>query len=127
MLRSDAQGFTQFGECYFSEVNPKVTKAWKKHRLQTQNLAVPVGRVRMVIFDDREESATRGELQVLELGRPDAYIRLSIPPGVWYGFSCISSVPALIANCADLPHDPNESEQVSVNDPRFPYQWDSAT
>ena len=123
MLRSDAPGFTKFGECYFSEVFPRSVKAWKRHRTQVQNLAVPVGRIRIVIYDDREESPTRGSLQELELGRPDAYFLLQIGPGLWYGFSCISSTAALIANCADLPHDPTESEVRSADDREIPYCW----
>jgi dTDP-4-dehydrorhamnose 3,5-epimerase len=123
MLRCDALGFVRFGECYFSEVLPGAIKAWKRHRVQTQHLAVPVGRIRLVIYDDRECSPTRGNFQVLELGRPDAYLRLLIPPGLWYGFACISSTPALLANCADLPHDPTESELRPANDSRMQYVW----
>lgn len=125
MLRCDAEGFTRFGECYFSEVLPGAIKAWKRHRAQTQNLAVPAGRILIVIFDDRDGSLTRGRVQILELGRPDAYMRLQVPPGLWYGFRCISATPALLANCADLPHDPKESDQLSMNAPEIPYRWDS--
>jgi dTDP-4-dehydrorhamnose 3,5-epimerase len=124
MLRSDAAEFTRFGECYFSEVFPGATKAWKRHRAQTQNLAVPWGRIRVVIYDEREGSSTQGRLQVLELGRPDAYLRLRIPPGLWYGFSCISATPALLANCADLPHDTKESDTRPIDDPGIPYRWE---
>jgi dTDP-4-dehydrorhamnose 3,5-epimerase len=123
MLRCDAPGFERFGEVYFSEVLPGSIKAWKRHSVQTQNLAVPVGRIRLVIFDDREESPTKDKLQVLELGRPDAYLRVLIPPGLWYGFACISNMSALLANCADLPHAPDESETCSANDPFIPYTW----
>ena len=123
MLRSDAPEFTQFGECYFSEILPGAVKAWKRHRAQTQNLAVPVGQVRMVIFDDREGSPTRGQVEAVELGRPEAYVRLRIPPGLWYGFQCVGDTPALIVNCADLPHDPTESEVRSLDDPEMPHLW----
>lgn len=123
MLRCDAAEFSRFGECYFSEVLPGAIKAWKRHRMQTQNLAVPVGRIRMVIYDNREGSVTRGQLQELQLGRPDAYLRVQIPPGLWYGFACISDAPALLANCTDFPHDPIESEQCPPNPPIIPYQW----
>ena len=125
MLRRDAADFGGFGECYFSEVLPAAVKAWKRHRLQTQTVAVPVGRLRMVIYDDRAGSPTRGRLEVLELGRPDAYLRLSIPPGVWYGFSCVSAMPALLVNCADLPHDPADAETLALDDPGIPYTWPS--
>jgi len=123
MLRCDAPEFTRFGECYFSEILPGFIKAWKRHRVQTQNIAVPVGRIRLVVFDDRESSSTKGKLQILELGRPDAYLRIKIPPGLWYGFACVSSTPALLVNCADSPHTPDESELSSVDDPSIPYAW----
>ena len=123
MLRCDTPEFVRFGECYFSEVLPGAIKAWKRHRAQTQHLAVPVGRIRMVIYDDRVSSSTRGSLQVLELGRPEAYLRLRIPPGLWYGFTCISATPALLVNCADLPHDPAESELLMPNNSTVPYVW----
>ncbi len=123
MLRCDTPEFTRFGECYFSEIMPGAIKAWKRHNTQTQNLAVPVGRIRMVIYDSRESSTTRGHLQVLELGRPDAYFRLRIPPRLWYGFACTGATPALLANCPDLPHDPADSKVRPVNDSTIPYAW----
>ncbi len=123
MFRSDAPEFTRFGECYFSEISPGAVKAWKRHRVQTQNLAVPVGRIRMVIYDDRNSSPSCGRLQILELGRPDAYQRLMIPPNLWYGFCCISTTPALLANCTDFLHDPTESEQRPIDHPTIPYKW----
>jgi dTDP-4-dehydrorhamnose 3,5-epimerase len=123
MLRSDGPGFTKFGECYFSEVLPDAIKAWKLHSQQTQNIAVPVGRIRLVIYDDRVGSSTRGNILIQELGRPDNYLRVNIPPGLWYGFACIGNTPALLANCADLPHDPIEGERKSAFDPSIPYNW----
>lgn len=123
MLRCDSPEFVRFGECYFSEILPRVVKAWKRHRVQTQNLAVPVGRIRMVIYDDRVSSPTCGKLDILELGRPDCYCRLRIPPGLWYGFMCVSQIPALLVNCADFPHDRAENEMLQMNDPAIPYSW----
>lgn len=123
MLRSDASDFMKFGECYFSEVLPGAIKAWKLHREQTQNLAVPIGRVRLVIYDDRAGSSTRRNIQIQELGRPDSYLRVKIPPGLWYGFACIGHTSALLANCADLPHDPAESARKPTFDSSIPYDW----
>ncbi len=122
-MRRDAPEFTTFGECYFSEIVPGAVKAWKRHREQTQHLAVPIGRVRFVVYDDRESSPTLGEIQVVELGRPDDYNRLCIPRGLWYGFTCLSDRPALIANCADRPHDPDDAELRPEDDPGIPYRW----
>lgn len=114
MLRADTPDFTRFGECYFSEIHRGAIKAWKRHRTHTQNLAVPVGRIRIVVYDQREESHTRGQYEALELGRPDGYARLRIPPRLWYGFIGLGPAAALIANCTDAPHDPHEAETVAV-------------
>jgi dTDP-4-dehydrorhamnose 3,5-epimerase len=122
-MRSDAPDFVRFGECYFSEVLPGAIKAWKRHRAQTQNFSVPTGRIKLVIFDDRPGSPTRGVLSAMELGRPDAYRRVRVPPGLWYGFACLSATPALLANCADLPHDPADGELVAQDHAAIPYRW----
>jgi dTDP-4-dehydrorhamnose 3,5-epimerase len=114
MLRSDAPEFVRFGECYFSEINPGAIKAWKRHRTLTQNLAVPVGRIRVVVYDAREGSGTRGCRDVIELGRPDAYARLRIPPQLWYGFIALGTTASLIANCADALHEQGESEALAA-------------
>ncbi len=126
MIRNDSQDFHGFGECYFSEIRPGAVKAWKFHLNQTQNLAVPAGKVRLVVFDDREGSDTRGQLQALELGRPDNYFRVTIPPRLWYGFACVSPELALLANFANIPHDPAESITLPVGEARIPYQWRSS-
>jgi dTDP-4-dehydrorhamnose 3,5-epimerase len=121
--RADDTRIGSLGECYFSEVLPGAVKAWKRHRLQTQNFAVPVGRIRIVLYDDRDGSPSHGQILVLELGRPDAYCRLRVPPGLWYGFAGLSTTPALVANCTDLPHDPSESENRLACDAAIPYEW----
>lgn len=123
MLRSDAPHFMGLGELYFSEVLPGCVKAWKRHTRQTQHFAVPVGQLRVVLYDDREDSPTRGRVQQVELGRPDHYALLRIPVNVWYGFTCLGESPAVIANCADIPHDPLEGERLPVQTDTIPYTW----
>ena len=123
MLRNDDPTFTTFGECYFSEVLPGAVKAWKLHLEQTQHFCVPVGRIKLVIYDNRKDSISNGNVQLIHLGRPDSYFRIMIPPGLWYGFTCISKIPALLVNCADIPHNPQESEVRMIDDVSIPYKW----
>jgi len=123
MLRSDAGHFDRFGEIYFSEVLPGKVKAWKRHRLMTQNFTVPVGRIRIVIFDDHFNSPSKGVHEELILGRPDNYYLLRIPPLLWYGFQGIAETPSLLANCSDICHDPHESEARDFSDSYFPNLW----
>lgn len=125
MLRSDAVHYRGFGEVYFSEVRPGAVKAWKFHRIMTQHFAVPCGRIRLVIYDDRADSATRGAVAELELGRPDAYRLVIVPPQLWYGFTALGAEPALLANCADVAHTTGESDRLDPNEAtvRIPYAW----
>uniref|UniRef100_UPI0040481750 hypothetical protein n=1 Tax=Algoriphagus sp. TaxID=1872435 RepID=UPI0040481750 len=123
MIRNDSEEFTTFGECYFSEIFPNSIKAWKKHTIQTQNIVVPIGRVKLVLFDDREGSPTEGKLMQMELCRPDSYLRVTIPPQIWYGFKCTGETPALITNCVDIPHELNESIIIDYLETSLPYNW----
>lgn len=122
MLRCDSPLFERFGEIYFSFVNPGVVKAWKKHKRMTQNFAVPIGMIRLVIYDNRDGATSYGRTEIMEIGEEN-YCLVKIPPLLWYGFQCTSSTQALIANCTDIPHDPDEAEQQDPLDSFIPYQW----
>ena len=123
MIQKGSLGFIDFGECYMSEINPHQIKAWKRHSKQTQNITVPIGRIRFVAYDDRLESPTYKTIAEYELGRPDSYKRITIPPGVCYGFKSITNVPTLIVNCTDLPYSKDESLQIDINENNIPYSW----
>jgi dTDP-4-dehydrorhamnose 3,5-epimerase len=122
MLRVDSEGFESFGEIYFSEVYPGAIKGWHIHKRMTLNYAVPRGHIKLVLYDDREGSVTRGELQELFLG-PDNYCLVTIPPMVWNGFKGLGDEMALVANCSTIPHDATEIDRLDPFDRRIPYDW----
>ncbi len=123
MLRADSDGFTGFGEIYFSCVYPGAVKAWHIHKRMTLNYAVPHGNIKFVLYDDRENSPTRGELQEIFLG-PDNYCLVTVPPRVWNGFKGIGPTMAIVANCASIPHDPAEIDRLDPFSPDIPYSWE---
>ena len=122
MLREDSPGFTRFGEIYFSCIHPGAVKAWHLHKRMTLNYAVIAGQIKLVLFDDRENSATRGEVQELFLS-PENYCLVRVPPLVWNGFKGIGDSSATVANCATLAHDPAELERRPPFDSGIPYDW----
>lgn len=122
MLREDSSVFERFGEIYFSTVYPGVVKGWHIHKRMTLNYAVPSGMVKLVCFDDREDSPTRGAVQELHVGELN-YVLVTIPPLVWNGFKGEGTGPALIANCATVAHDPDEIDRVDPFDNDIPYDW----
>lgn len=123
MLRADSPDFKSFGEIYFSCVYPGAIKGWHYHKKITQNYAVPVGRIKLVLYDERENSPTKGEIQEIFLG-PDNYLLVTIPPHVWNGYKGIGTETALVANCATHPHDPTEMDRLDPLQSRIPYKWD---
>ena len=123
MLKNDSSLFKQFGEVYFSEIHSGLVKAWKRHKKQSQNLVVPLGKILLVIYDDRPNSNTRGKIAQYNLGRPEDYRLIHIPPMLWYGFQGIGDQTSMIANCTDLSHDPEEMESLSAVTSQIQYQW----
>jgi dTDP-4-dehydrorhamnose 3,5-epimerase len=122
MLREDHPAFERFGEIYFSLVYPGVIKGWHIHKLMTLNYAVPVGMIKLVCYDDREGSPTRGVVQEIHVGELN-YALVTIPPLVWNGFKGEGEHAALVANCATIPHDPEEIERLDPFSPQIPYDW----
>ena len=122
MLRADAPEFESFGEIYFSCVYPGVIKGWHIHKRMTLNYAVPHGHIKLVLFDDRDASPTKGTVQEIFLG-PDNYNLVTIPPLVWNGFKGIGTEMSIVANCASIPHDPDEIDRLDPFDERIPYDW----
>ena len=123
MLRADAPHFEQFGEVYFATGYPGVIKAWHLHSRQTQNYAVIAGMIKLVIYDDREGSSTRGELQEIFMGEEN-YCLVRIPVGVYNGWKCIGTERAIVANCATEPHDPTEMSRLDPFCSSIPYSWE---
>ena len=122
MLRADDPHFEKFGEIYFSVVYPGVIKGWHLHKRMTLNYAVIVGMIKLVLYDDREGSPTRGELMELFIGESN-YVLVKIPPRIWNGFKGIGVKPAIVANCATEPHDPEEIVRMDPFTDKIPYDW----
>ncbi|KDN53955.1 dTDP-4-dehydrorhamnose 3,5-epimerase [Flavobacterium seoulense] len=120
MKKSDA-GYYGFGEAYFSTIHFQDVKPWKKHLEMTLNFVVPLGEIRFVIYDDRDESVTKNNFFDVTLGS-NAYQRITIPPGVWVAFSGVGSGFNLLLNLANLEHNPAEVERKEELS-EIPYQW----
>ena len=122
MMRNDDKIFKKFGEIYFSCTHPGVVKAWHMHKKMTLNYAIISGQLKIVLFDDRKKSSTKGTLQEIYMSTEN-YFLLSVPPLIWNGFKAIENRSSIIANCTDVAHDPNEMIKKPFDDPMFPYDW----
>jgi len=118
-LKCTDPGFQGFGEAYFSMAEAGAVKAWKLHRRMTLNLVVPVGEVRFVFF-----SADAKAHREITVGAGN-YARLTVPPGIWFGFQGLAAPFSVILNVADIPHDPDEALRKSLEE--FTYEWKRVT
>ena len=123
MLKKTDPEFEEFGEIYFSTVYPGAIKGWHLHKMMTLNYAVIKGCIKLVLYDQREGSPTRGELQEIFIG-DNNYCLVKVPPGVVNGFKGVGTEESIVANCATHPHDPEEIIRISPFSPEIPYNWD---
>jgi dTDP-4-dehydrorhamnose 3,5-epimerase len=108
-MKNSDQGFVDFGESYFSIIKPHSIKGWKRHIKMTLNLIAPIGEVEFTFVDEIQNSMK------FKIGEKN-YSRLTVPPGIWFAFKGIAEPYSLLNNIANIEHDPNEVERVSLED-----------
>ena len=129
MLRADDAIFEGFGQVYVTGCRRGVAKGWHYHKLQTDHFVCLSGRALVVLYDGRDESPTRGEVQEFILTSPPlpepAPMLLKIPRLVVHGFTAHGCDEARIVNVPTLPYryaDPDEF-RYPWNSPEVPYRW----
>jgi len=122
-VKRTESSFHGFGEAYFSTVDQGAIKAWKRHHKMTLNLVVPCGEIKFVLYDDRQDSQTYGQINELTLSLQN-YQRLTVPPMVWLGFKGLSDDLNMLMNVSNVPHDPDEYDRIDAYKNHINYQWD---
>ena len=125
MLRCDDPFFQKFGQTYVSVAYPGVVKGWHYHKVQTDHFVIVKGMMKVVLYDRRDDSPTKGMINEFFLGEKNPVL-VTIPPGVIHGMKGIGTEPAMLVN---VPTEPYRYEQPDehrvdphVND--IPYKWD---
>ncbi|MBM4019189.1 MAG: dTDP-4-dehydrorhamnose 3,5-epimerase [Planctomycetes bacterium] len=124
MFRSDDPDFEKFGQVYLTSAYPGAVKAWHYHKKQTDNFVCVRGMMKVVLYDPREGSPTRGQVNEFFLGDWNT-VRLRIPAGVYHGFKCISASEAVIINVPTEPYNRKEPDEyrLPAHSPEIPYDW----
>ena len=121
-IKKSDKGFSDFGEAYFSTITNGEIKGWNKHSKMILNLIVPMGEVIFVLYDNRENSISKGSFLKVVLS-PSNYLRLTVPPGLWMAFKGNCNDINLILNVASIEHDPDEIDRLDLNEISF--NWES--
>jgi dTDP-4-dehydrorhamnose 3,5-epimerase len=124
MLRSDWPEFGGFAQAYVTCCYPGIYKAWHYHQRQWDLFICVWGMALVVLYDPRENSPTRGELNEFHLGLLKPLL-LKIPPGVVHGFTAEGPEPALIVNFPSelYNYDHPDEHRLPYDDPSIPYRW----
>jgi dTDP-4-dehydrorhamnose 3,5-epimerase len=124
MLRADDELFLKFGQVYLTAAYPGVVKAWHYHEKQTDHFVCVRGMMKVVLYDDREGSPTRGMLNEFFVGDHNPLL-IQIPPLVFHGFKCVSETEALVVNIPTEVYDHARPDEfrLDADDPRIPYDW----
>lgn len=124
MMRDDDEFFQKFGQVYLSVVYPGVVKGWHYHKKQTDHFVFVKGMAKVVLYDRREGSQSRGEIDEFFMGENNP-ILLVIPPLVLHGMKGIGAEPAYLVNTPTehYVHENPDEFRMAQDDPSIPYDW----
>jgi dTDP-4-dehydrorhamnose 3,5-epimerase len=121
--RSDEPGFPGYAQSYITSTLPGVIKAWYRHHRQVDQMTVVTGLLKLVLYDGRDDSPTRGRLNEIIIGEVAPRLVL-IPPGVWHGFQAIGRETfCLHLNTVAWKAEDTDEDRLPVDDPSIPYKW----
>jgi len=127
ILRSDWESFQKFGQVYITAAYPQIVKAWHMHKKQTDNIACVKGMIKLVLYDNREKTKTKGETNEFIIGEKNLLL-VKIPPQVWHGFKTITEDYALVMNIPTELYNYKEPDEhrLPPNTDKIPYDWKPA-
>ncbi len=121
-VRSD-NILNDFGEVYFKKLYFGVVNGWHVHEQLFLNFICIFGMIKLVLYDIRDGSSTKGVLQELFIGE-DNYCMVHIPAGVANGSKGIGHPFSIVTNVASAPHDPGlKYLRIDPHSGEIPYDW----
>jgi len=124
MIRADDPFFRKFGQSYLTAAFPGVVKGWHYHKVQWDHFVVVKGMMKIVLYDARDGSPTKGLVNEFFMGEHQPCI-LQIPPYVYHGFKCVSETEALVVNFTTDVYDYAKPDEFRVHphENDIPYDW----
>ncbi|MCK5534762.1 dTDP-4-dehydrorhamnose 3,5-epimerase family protein, partial [bacterium] len=111
-------------QIYMTTAYPGVVKGWHYHKKQVDNFVVVKGMMKVVLYDERDNSRTKGEVNEFFMGEQNP-ILLQIPLLVYHGFKCISEQEAICINCPTQLFNYNQPDEfrIPAHSNQIPYDW----
>ena len=124
MVRRDDPMFTKFGQVYCTTVHAGVVKGWHFHKKQIDNFVCVSGMIKLVAYDSRPTSATKGLVNEWCLGIHNPLL-VQIPAGVYHGFKGLTEPEAVVINTPSEPyhHARPDEYRLDPHQNNIPYDW----
>ena len=124
ILRRDDEIFENFGQIYLTVCKPGYVKAWHYHKKQNDLFSVVKGNAKLVLYDMRDNSKTKGEIQEFIIGE-DNPVLVKIPPGIVHGFTTTKNEPVFIINCPTelYNYEAPDEYRIPFNSKKIPFNW----
>lgn len=113
------EGFAQISHSFMVD---GVVKAWHIHKTQTDWWHVVRGTIKVALFDLREKSETKNQLNEFLLGDNGEKLVLKIPPGVAHGLKVLQG-PADLVYITSSIYSSKEEGRIQYDDPIIGYDW----
>ena len=125
LFRSDWDEYQKFGQSYMTTAYPGAVKAWHYHKKQTDSFVCIKGMMKVVLYDARPDSPTKGEINEFFIGEKN-FSLVQIPPDVYHGFKCISEQEAIIINTPTETYNYKEPDEyrLPAHTDKIPYSWE---
>jgi dTDP-4-dehydrorhamnose 3,5-epimerase len=125
ILRKDDDMFVKFGQVYLTTTYPGVVKAWHYHKKQDDFITCVKGMLKLVVYDGRDGSPTKGEVNEFFMGEFNPMV-VKVPAMTYHGWKCVSEEEAIVINVPTEVYDRNDPDEYRldphVND--IPYTWE---
>jgi dTDP-4-dehydrorhamnose 3,5-epimerase len=124
VLREDDRLLRRFGQTTITRTYPGVIKAFHWHKHQDDVWYIADGMARIVMYDRRPDSPTRGVTQVVYAGE-DNPVTVLIPAGIAHGYQVLGSKPVLLLYHTTEAYQANspDEERISFDDPAIGFDW----
>jgi dTDP-4-dehydrorhamnose 3,5-epimerase len=110
------------GQLSHSLVEEGVVKAWHGHKEQSQWNYVVLGRLKVVLYDDRPKSLTYKETMEFFVGEDEKLKAYYFPPGVLHGYKCLKG-PLHIIYVTSGVYDLSDEIRIEPDGFRIRYSW----
>lgn len=101
---------------------PGVIKAFHYHNQQDDMWYCADGMIQAVLYDMREDSPTKGEIQVVVMGEHKP-LSLYIPKGVAHGYKVLGNKPAMVLYATDREYNPEDEIRIAHDDESIGFDW----